>query len=132
MATDEDKQPTSPGIEGEGSYTAAREYDRKAEEFARSGRVQAAAQEARDSLERDAEELRAAEERGKQPARELVPDAAEPDPDHAYPEDLVVLEPEARQKAMERVNQLVDEGYSESQALRIAAREAMAGPSPGR
>lgn len=130
MATKDEKQPTSPHIEGEGSYEAAREYDRNVEAFARSGQVDAAAQEARESLERDPEALREAEERGKQPAREMVPDAAEPAPGEEYPEDLVILEPDARLKAMERVNELVEQGYSESQALRIAARESMRAQQP--
>jgi hypothetical protein len=69
--TDEPKQanaePTQPN-EGEGSRTAARHYDDATEEFIREGKVEPAAQRAREAIEGpEAAELRRAEERGKHP-----------------------------------------------------------------
>jgi hypothetical protein len=60
------KQPN----EGEGNRTAAKEYDRKAEEFARSGKVGPSAEKAKRAVEGDErEELENAERTGRRPAR---------------------------------------------------------------
>jgi Fe-Mn family superoxide dismutase len=54
------------GVEGEGSYSAARQYDAGAERHARSGKSGAAAQAAKSALEGpEGSELRRAEEAGK-------------------------------------------------------------------
>lgn len=54
-----------PKNEGEGNWTAARAYDRDQKRFADSGKVEPAARRAVESLERDKDELRQAEEEGK-------------------------------------------------------------------
>ena len=52
--------------EGEGNRTAARQYNKHAEEFVASGEVEAAAREAEDALDGpEGEQLRAAEAEGK-------------------------------------------------------------------
>ena len=56
--------------EGEGNKTAARHYNEKTENFAKSGQVDQKAQEARDALDGDeARELEHAEAEGKSHAR---------------------------------------------------------------
>jgi len=56
--------------EGEGSRTAAKQYNDATEKFANSGQVKPAADAAKKSLESDeADELAKAEEEGKRPAR---------------------------------------------------------------
>lgn len=56
--------------EGEGSRTAARRYNQKTREFIDAGKVDAAAEAARDALEGDEhDDLVEAEERGKSRAR---------------------------------------------------------------
>ena len=95
-------------IEGEGSYEAAREYDRGLREFVRSGRVEQAAEEAEQSLDEDEQEWE-----GTSQASGATSSSA-----------LDRLEPAARHRAMERINQLMEEGYSERQAQRIAVRLA--------
>ena len=58
-------------IEGEGNYTAAREYDQAQERFAKSGKVEQSAKEARDALEgAEGNDLRRAEKVGKAHAKE--------------------------------------------------------------
>jgi hypothetical protein len=58
-------------VEGEGSYTAARQYDEATSAFANSGKVEPAARDAVGSLDDPAEaaELRQAEEVGKKRSR---------------------------------------------------------------
>jgi hypothetical protein len=57
--------------EGEGSRSAAKQYNDATEKFAKSGQVKPAADAAKKSLEGDeAGELEKAEEEGKRPARE--------------------------------------------------------------
>jgi len=52
--------------EGEGSKSAARNYDAATEQYAKSGRVPKAAEEAKRALEGpEADDLRRAEEKGK-------------------------------------------------------------------
>ncbi len=62
-------QPASPAtkaaLEGEGSYRAARAYDKEARAFVRSGQVGPAASEAKRAVESDKGELSAAEVAGK-------------------------------------------------------------------
>ena len=60
--------------EGEGSRTAAKQYNDATEKFVKSGQVEPAARAAKKSLEGDeAEALVRAEEEGKRPARERKP-----------------------------------------------------------
>lgn len=51
--------------EGEGNWTAAKAYDRDQKKFAESGKVEKAAREAAESLDKDREELAKAEAEGK-------------------------------------------------------------------
>lgn len=57
--------------EGEGSRSAAREYNKATTAFAKSGKVAPAAKEAKRAMESDdeAREMRNAEEVGKRPAK---------------------------------------------------------------
>jgi hypothetical protein len=56
--------------EGEGSRTAAREYDRAAEKFAKSGKVEGKAREARDAIDSpEGRELERAEAEGRRHAK---------------------------------------------------------------
>ena len=56
--------------EGEGSRSGARDYDQATEAFVKSGKVEKAAQEAKKAVDGpEGAELRAAEEKGKKPAR---------------------------------------------------------------
>ncbi len=64
MSTSKPGQSTN---EGEGSRTAARDYNQAQTEFARSGKVQQAAQDAAVAVDGpEGEELRRAEEKAKQ------------------------------------------------------------------
>ncbi len=56
--------PTSGEVQGEGDYKAARRYDKAAQEFAESGKVDDAAREAAPDDARQAEELKRAEREG--------------------------------------------------------------------
>ena len=63
-----------PKNEGEGSRTAAKEYDEKTQRFVKNEDVESKAQEARDAVESDDEGvLEEAEKRGKEKAREFDP-----------------------------------------------------------
>lgn len=63
-------------LQGEGSYTGARQYREGAERFARSGRVEEAASAARRAVDdAEGEALRQAEEQGRRPARDAAPTA---------------------------------------------------------
>jgi hypothetical protein len=52
-------------VQGEGDYDAARRYDKAAEDFAKSGKVDRAAHDAAPDSPQQAEELRQAEDIGK-------------------------------------------------------------------
>ncbi len=63
---DRSTKPSTPPNEGEGNRTAAREYNRRTQRFAKSGQVEKKAQEAEKALEgAEGEELAKAEEAGK-------------------------------------------------------------------
>ena len=67
-------QQNSGRNEGEGNRTAARQFNKQAREFARSGKVDAAAEEAKDALQGpEREELQEAEAKGQARAREQDP-----------------------------------------------------------
>ena len=63
---DTEKKTPKDGIEGEGSYSGTRDYNQRTAEFIKKGKVDKAAQEAKRALESgEADELKAAEEKGK-------------------------------------------------------------------
>jgi hypothetical protein len=77
-----------PGLEGEGSSTGAKQYDDEAERFARSGKVDKAAEEAASAFDAgEGSELREAEQEGKRHAAEEDPLLRE---DRDAPEDPTV------------------------------------------
>ncbi|MQA64712.1 MAG: hypothetical protein GEU76_02245 [Alphaproteobacteria bacterium] len=60
--------------EGEGNRTAARKFNKQAREFAKSGKVDAAAEKAKEALQGpEREELKEAEAKGREQAREQDP-----------------------------------------------------------
>lgn len=67
-------QKGSDRNEGEGSRTAARQFNKQAREFAKSGKVDAAAEKAKEALQGpEREELKEAEAKGQERAREQDP-----------------------------------------------------------
>lgn len=65
-----DKQDFSSRNEGEGSRTAARNYDRAQEKFAKSGKVKPAAEQAEQAIEGgERADLEKAEEKGRSHAK---------------------------------------------------------------
>ena len=58
------------GVQGEGNYDAAREYDERTRRFVKSGRVDDAARAAKPSTPEEAAELEQAEEAGKSRAKD--------------------------------------------------------------
>jgi hypothetical protein len=61
-----DTSKKNDGVEGEGSYTATRDYNKRTADFIEKGKVDKAAQEAKRAMESgEAEDLRSAEEKGK-------------------------------------------------------------------
>lgn len=115
---------SSASAEGEGNYEAAREYGRGVGEFVRSGRVEEAAEEAELSLDQDPQGLAEAEQIGKSRGQDLFWEGASQASGDTSSPALDRLEPDARHRALERINQLMEEGYSERQAQRIAMRLA--------
>lgn len=65
----EPKTDANPELEGEGSYTAARNYRQRSEDFVASGQVEQAAEDAAPDTPQEADALKAAEEKGRAPAR---------------------------------------------------------------
>jgi hypothetical protein len=63
--------PTSQRNEGEGNRTAARQYNKATTEFAKSGKVQTAADKAKRSLSspKEAADMKRAEAAGRAPAK---------------------------------------------------------------
>lgn len=68
MEKRESKQ--KPGVQGEGNYDAAREYNERTRRFVKSGRVEAAARAAKANTPEEAAELEQAEEAGKRHAKD--------------------------------------------------------------
>ncbi len=108
--------------EGEGSKSGARAYNKGAKDFAEEGRVDSAAREAAESLERDQKELNEAERIGR--AR-----AAEEDPLLRGKREDLSATPETWRQAISIANKLVEKGCSEMDALRQAIDEVEAGGS---
>jgi hypothetical protein len=60
-------------VQGEGNYKAAEEYDKAQRKFVKSGKVDAAARDAKPKSKADAEEMQRAEEAGRSHAKEEDP-----------------------------------------------------------
>jgi hypothetical protein len=71
-----DATKDTSGVQGEGNYDAAREYNERTRRFVESGRVGEAAQEAEPRSPEEAEELKEAEEAGKRRAKDRPQDPA--------------------------------------------------------
>ena len=54
------------GIEGEGSYSGTRDYNRRTKKFIQSGKVEKAARKAKPASAREAREMERAEQAGQQ------------------------------------------------------------------
>ncbi|MEO8924016.1 MAG: hypothetical protein ABI330_14530 [Caldimonas sp.] len=65
--------PNKDQVQGEGDYDAARRYDKAAEEFAKSGKVDRAAHDAAPQSVQQAEAMRKAEEIGKSHSKDEGP-----------------------------------------------------------
>lgn len=60
-------------VEGEGSYTASKDYNERTKKFVDSGKVEQAAQDAKPKSEQEAHEMQKAERMGKERAKEEDP-----------------------------------------------------------
>jgi hypothetical protein len=56
-------------VEGEGSYSATRDYNQRTQKFIKSGKVEQAAKDARPKSEQEAHEMHKAERIGRKKAR---------------------------------------------------------------
>ncbi len=70
--TGKDKQQND-GIEGEGSYTGAKQYNDATRDFVEEGKVKQAARKAATGSEEEAREMEAAEREGRSHAKEEDP-----------------------------------------------------------
>jgi hypothetical protein len=62
----EQVMPKKDGIEGEGSYSGTRDYNKRTAEFIKKGKVDKAAKDAERAMDSgEADELKSAEEKGK-------------------------------------------------------------------
>jgi len=57
------------GVEGEGSYSGTRDYNRRTKKFIKSGKVEQAARKAKPSSAREAREMAQAEQTGRRHAK---------------------------------------------------------------
>jgi hypothetical protein len=71
-------------IEGEGSYSGARQYDEATRQFVKKGKVEPAARAAAPKSDAEADEMESAEQEGRRRAKEEDP-ALEPGADKAKP-----------------------------------------------
>jgi len=60
-------------VEGEGSYTGSKDYNKRTQKFVESGKVEQAAKDAKPKSEQEAQEMQKAERIGKQHAKEEDP-----------------------------------------------------------
>ena len=60
-------------VEGEGSYTASKDYNERTKKFMDSGKVEQAAKDAKPKSEQEAHEMQKAERIGKEHAKEEDP-----------------------------------------------------------
>ena len=56
-------------VEGEGSYSGTKDYNKRTEKFVKSGKVEQAAEDAKPETEQEADEMKEAERIGKQKAK---------------------------------------------------------------
>jgi hypothetical protein len=56
-------------VEGEGSYSGTKDYNKRTEKFVKSGKVEQAAEDAKPDSEQEADEMQKAERIGKQKAK---------------------------------------------------------------
>ena len=56
-------------VEGEGSYSGTKDYNKRTEKFIKSGKVEQAAEDAKPQNEQEADEMKKAEGIGKQKAK---------------------------------------------------------------
>jgi hypothetical protein len=62
----DDSKKTKDGVEGEGSYSGTRDYNERTADFIKKGKVDKAAQDAKQAMDSgEAADLKAAEEKGK-------------------------------------------------------------------
>jgi hypothetical protein len=62
----DDTSKTKGGVEGEGSYSGTRDYNERTADFIKKGKVDKAAQDAKQAIDSgEAADLKAAEEKGK-------------------------------------------------------------------
>ncbi len=62
----DDSKKTKDGVEGEGSYSGTRDYNERTADFIKKGKVDKAAQDAKQAMDPgEAADLKAAEEKGK-------------------------------------------------------------------
>ena len=57
-------------VEGEGSYTGTKDYNKRTKKFVNSGKVEEAANDAAPKSEREAREMENAERAGRKPAKD--------------------------------------------------------------
>lgn len=67
--SDNDTSSATDKVQGEGDYEAARKYDKDAEAFAKSGKVDEAARDAAPETPAEADAMKKAEEEGKSHAK---------------------------------------------------------------
>ena len=67
-------------VEGEGSYTASKDYNERTKDFVDSGKVEQAAKDAKPKNEQEAHEMQKAERKGKERAKEEDPTLKKPNP----------------------------------------------------
>ena len=65
-------------VEGEGSYTASKDYNKRTKKFVESGKVEQAANDASPKSEQEAREMQEAERVGKQHAKDEDPALRKP------------------------------------------------------
>jgi hypothetical protein len=65
-------------VEGEGSYTGSKDYNKRTKKFVESGKVEQAANDASPKSEREAREMQEAERVGKQHAKDEDPALRKP------------------------------------------------------
>ena len=75
------QQDADHRVQGEGDYDAARRYDKGASDFAKSGKVEEAARDAKPTNPAEADELRRAENEGKSHAKGEDPALCRPGKD---------------------------------------------------
>jgi hypothetical protein len=72
-------------VEGEGSYTASKDYNERTKKFVESGKVEQAAKDAEPKSEQEKHEMQKAERIGKQHAKAEDPALKKPTPQKQQP-----------------------------------------------